>query len=148
MAFTGCKNPASAPDNQVTAAEADAKMQTASFTIDGMTCPEGCAKTIQNKLAGLDGVKKAEVDFAKKTATVEFDANKQTPESLAKTVEGIAGGDLYKVSNVKSSGDHAALYLKEKDKEKKKKDAKKTCSKDGKPACCMGKKSCHGEGKM
>ena len=32
--------------------EADlAKMQTASFTIDGMTCAMGCAKTIENKLA-------------------------------------------------------------------------------------------------
>jgi copper chaperone CopZ len=146
--FAGCKDSASSPANQTANADATPKMQTASFTIDGMTCAESCAITIQNRLSGLDGVRKANVDFGKKTATVEFDSNKQTPESLAKTVEGIAGG-MYKVSNVTSSADHAALFPKEKDKEKKKdkKADKKACSKDAKPACCMGKKSCH-EGKM
>ena len=156
-AFTGCKDtasaPADAPKETATAdANAPAKMETASFTIDGMTCAMGCAKTIENKLSHLDGVKKAEVDFDAKKATVEFDANKQTPESLAKAVEGVGGGDMYKVSNVHSSGDHAALFIKEKDKDKKKKDknkkSKKECSKDDKPGCCKGKASCHGEGKM
>ena len=44
--------------------EADlAKMQTASFTIDGMTCAMGCAKTIENKLAAQEGVGQAVVGF-------------------------------------------------------------------------------------
>jgi copper chaperone CopZ len=30
-----------------------------------MTCPEGCAKTIENKLSGMEGVSKASVDFEK-----------------------------------------------------------------------------------
>jgi Cu+-exporting ATPase len=82
--------------------EADlAKMQTASFTIDGMTCAMGCAKTIENKLAAQEGVGQAVVDFETKIATVKFDAEKQSLESLTKTIEGVAGGDSYKVTESK-----------------------------------------------
>lgn len=82
--------------------EADlAKMQTASFTIDGMTCAMGCAKTIENKLADQEGVGQAVVDFETKIATVKFDAEKQSLESLTKTIEGVAGGDSYKVTESK-----------------------------------------------
>ena len=85
-----------------TVSEADlAKMQTASFTIDGMTCAMGCAKTIENKLAGQEGVGQAVVDFETKIATVKFDAEKQSLESLTKTIEGVAGGDSYKVTESK-----------------------------------------------
>ena len=82
--------------------EADlAKMQTASFTIEGMTCAMGCAKTIENKLAAQDGVGQAVVDFDTKIATVKFDAEKQSLESLTKTIESVAGGDSYKVTESK-----------------------------------------------
>ncbi|WP_295338150.1 heavy-metal-associated domain-containing protein [Flavobacterium sp.] len=74
-----------------------AKPETASFKIDGMTCAMGCAKTIEKKLAGMDGVQKATVDFDKKEATVEFDAAVLTPEKLYTTVEGAADGNTYKV---------------------------------------------------
>ena len=85
-----------------TVSEADlAKMQTASFTIDGMTCAMGCAKTIENKLAEQEGVGQAVVDFDTKIATVKFDAEKQSLESLTKTIEGVAGGDSYKVTESK-----------------------------------------------
>lgn len=78
-----------------------AKMQTASFTIDGMTCAMGCAKTIENKLTEQAGVGQAVVDFETKIATVKFDAEKQSLESLTKTIEGVAGGDSYKVTESK-----------------------------------------------
>lgn len=79
--------------------EADlAKMQTARFTIDGMTCAMGCAKTIENKLSDQEGVGKAIVDFETKIATVKFDAEKQSLKSLTKTIEAVAGGDSYKVT--------------------------------------------------
>lgn len=83
-----------------------ANLETASFKIDGMTCPMGCAATIEKKLAGMEGVENAKVDFEKKTATVKFDPAKQTAEKLVTTVEKIADG-AYKVSDVKSSGDKA-----------------------------------------
>ena len=84
---------------------AEVKPETASFSIDGMTCAIGCAKTIQEKLAGMDGVQNATVDFDKKTATVAFDATKQTPAKLVEAVEGAADGKTYKVSNLKTSGE-------------------------------------------
>nr|WP_315219762.1 heavy metal-associated domain-containing protein [uncultured Flavobacterium sp.] len=77
-------------------------VQTASFTVDGMTCPEGCAKTIEQKLSDLNGVEKAAVDFEKKTATVTFDKTVQNPESLTKVVQETGDGKTYKVSNMKS----------------------------------------------
>lgn len=81
---------------------AAANLQTASFTIKGMTCAIGCAKTIQEELNGLDGVKTATVDFEKELATVSFDKTVLTPEELTKVVEATADGKTYKVSNMKS----------------------------------------------
>ena len=76
--------------------------KTASFEIEGMTCAVGCANLIEGKLNKLDGVTEAKVDFETKTATVTYDADKLDQEKLTKTVEGVAGGELYKVSKVKS----------------------------------------------
>ncbi|MBE8725408.1 heavy-metal-associated domain-containing protein [Flavobacterium hungaricum] len=88
-----------AKEHKAIAAE---NLQTASFTIDGMTCAVGCAKTIEEELANLDGVEKATVDFDKKTATVSFDKTVQNPESLTKVVQETGDGKTYKVSNFKS----------------------------------------------
>ena len=79
-----------------------AKPQLATFTIEGMTCAVGCAKTIQDKLASMDGIQSATVDFDKKFATVEFDASKQTPDLLLKAVQETGDGKTYVVSNMKS----------------------------------------------
>ena len=81
---------------------AAANLQTASFSVEGMTCAVGCAKTIQEDLTGLDGVQKATVDFETKLATVTFDKTVQNPEKLTKVVEAAADGKTYKVSNMKS----------------------------------------------
>jgi mercuric ion binding protein len=81
---------------------ASANLQTARFTIEGMTCAIGCAKTIEKELANLDGVEKATVDFDKRLATVSFDKTIQTPESLTKVVEATADGKTYTVSKRKS----------------------------------------------
>ena len=159
--FTGCKDtkqPENVQSNETAGTEtAVGKMETASFEIEGMTCAMGCAKTIESKLAKMDGVSKATVDFENKTATVEFDSAKQTPEKIVETVEAVAGGDVYKVKNVKSSGDHAMAFNTEKDKDKKKKknkkgetkaDDKKGCATESNAkGCCAGKKpaSCHKE---
>ncbi|QBN18981.1 heavy-metal-associated domain-containing protein [Flavobacterium nackdongense] len=78
-----------------------ANLQTASFTIKGMTCAIGCAKTIQEELNGLEGVQNATVDFDKELATVSFDKTVLNPEKLTKVVEAVADGKTYKVSNMK-----------------------------------------------
>jgi mercuric ion binding protein len=158
LLLVSCKETGSAPKTEVNgktiaAAEKQAinpeKLETASFNIDGMTCAIGCAKTIENELSETSGVQKASVDFDKKTATVEFDASQQSPENLVKIVEATADGKTYKVSNLKSSKDHAMLLDQEKEKGPKKgkeKDTKKSCSTEGKKSekasCCSGKKHC------
>lgn len=127
-----------------------AKAETTTFNIEGMTCAMGCAKTIENKLAGLDGVQKATVDFDKKTATVEYDAAVQTPEKLVETVEAVADGKTYKVSNVKNSADKAMNYQEPKQDKKNKTEAKTadaaktntTPEGEKKAGCCASKKSC------
>ncbi|MGG5507692.1 MULTISPECIES: heavy-metal-associated domain-containing protein [unclassified Myroides] len=79
--------------------EVAGNMEEATFQIEGMTCALGCAKMIEGKLTGLQGVKEATVDFESKTATVIFDDAKQNGESLTQTVQKIANGS-YKVENL------------------------------------------------
>lgn len=148
--FTACKKEASA---DVAATEktmaAAGKTETATFKIEGMSCAVMCAGKIQKELTAMEGVKKATVDFDKKSATVEYDSAVLTPQQIADKVEGVAGGDLYKVSELKSTADRAMLGdpVKEKDKKKKKKAKKEAeketegCSKDKKEKGCCAKKS-------
>ena len=105
--FVGCKNSDSKPTEvkeEVTTKKeiaAATKPETASFHIEGMTCAMGCAKTIEKKLADMDGVQSATVDFEAKTATVNFDLDKLKSEDLVKAAESCADGKTYKVSDVK-----------------------------------------------
>ncbi|MFY0713381.1 heavy-metal-associated domain-containing protein [Seonamhaeicola sp. NFXS20] len=106
LAF-GCKNETKAEVKTVevateTAKELDpnASYAKAEFTIDGMTCEIGCAKTIEKKIAKMEGVKFAKVDFDKKLAMVEYNEAKVTPNTLEETVTNVA--DIYKVSNMKT----------------------------------------------
>ena len=107
----GCKDTAGKPatnaSTETSSVEkkeivAAVKPETASFKIEGMTCAMGCAKTIEKKLTGMDGVQKATVDFETKEATVEFDATIQTQESLINAIESAADGKTYKVSDKKT----------------------------------------------
>lgn len=105
ISFFSCKNGVSENSTLVAttkkAIAADAKIETASFTIDGMTCAIGCAKTIEKKLNETDGVQTATVDFDKKIGTVSYDSEVQNPDKLKLIVEAVADGATYKVINVK-----------------------------------------------
>lgn len=151
LLFVGCKDAATSneagivTDTEVATEAplmASGKIETASFDISGMTCAMGCAKTIEENLSKMDGVQKATVDFETKTATVEYDNGKQSPEKLIEVVEKSADGKTYKVENAKSSADQASFFPQEKEKAKKDKKAKakKECSDDGKKECCSSKK--------
>lgn len=94
----------------------------AEFTIDGMTCQIGCAATIQKKIAKMDGVKSAKVDFDKKLAMVEYNEAKVTPITLEEAVAKVS--DTYKVSDMKTVEDFSA---------------KKACTADCKKDCCANK---------
>ena len=154
--FTSCKETGTEVTT-ATATNTDAlavgKMETASFTIEGMSCEVMCASKIQKELANAAGVQKATIDFEKKTATVEYDAATTSPEKLVTLVEAVNGGESYKVSNLKSTADQAMLFSGDQEKEKKTRksrkqkkaeaEAAKSCAPaTGKPGCCSAKKSC------
>ncbi|WP_298531256.1 heavy-metal-associated domain-containing protein [uncultured Algibacter sp.] len=101
----------------------------AEFTIDGMTCAIGCAATIQKKIAKMDGVKSATVDFDTKLAMVEYNEAKVTPITLEEAVGKVS--DTYKVSDMKTIEDFST---------------KKSSSDDCKKECC--KAGVKGEEKM
>ena len=112
-----------ATNNDVADLDPNATYAKAEFTIEGMTCAMGCAKTIEKKMAKLEGVKSAKVDFDKKLAMVEYDEAKVTTETLEEVVK--KSGDMYSVKDMKTvesfDGD------------------KKACAKDCKMACCAQK---------
>lgn len=87
----------------VLAQEATANMKKVALDIEGMTCEIGCARTIQSKLSKTQGVKLAQVNFSEKKGFVEYNANIITEKEIVATVEKIAGGDLYKVTNASES---------------------------------------------
>lgn len=103
--FSSCKKE-SAADNTTAVA---GKIETATFHIEGMSCAVMCAGKIQQELSKMGGVKKAVVDFDKKSATVEYDAASVTPQQLKAKVESVADGKTYKVSDLKSTADHAMV---------------------------------------
>ncbi|MFT5846253.1 MAG: Cu+-exporting ATPase [Psychroserpens sp.] len=72
----------------------------AEFGIEGMTCAMGCAKTIEKKIAKMDGVKTAKVDFDNEIAMVEYDEAMVTPKTLEEAVA--KAGDTYKVKDMKT----------------------------------------------
>ena len=58
---------------EVAKLDPNAKYAKAEFGIEGMTCAMGCAKTIEKKIAKMEGVKSATVDFDRQLAMVEYD---------------------------------------------------------------------------
>ena len=56
---------------------------TAVLDVQNMTCGL-CPVTVKKSLEKVAGVSQAQVDFAKKTATVTFDADKTNATALAK----------------------------------------------------------------
>lgn len=157
LVIVSCKNEAKPEVMTVETASAQVKSELdpnatyakAEFNIEGMTCEIGCAKTIQKKLAGMDGVKSATVDFDNAIAMVEFDEAKVTPTSLEETVK--KTGETYTVKNMKTVEAFSAKsddaknmnHPKECDKDccKGKTEAqKKECAADCKMACCADKK--------
>lgn len=132
---------------QVKTLNPNATYAKAEFKIEGMTCAMGCAKTIEKKMAKMDGVKSAKVDFEKELAMVEYDEAIVTPNNLEETVA--KAGENYKVKNMQtvesfSSEEQemkscAADCKKDCCKDKNKDDKKMACAEDCKKACCAMK---------
>ena len=158
--FVSCKKENATTEVKTTKSKEIANAATTSFEIEGMKCAMGCAKVIETKIAGLEGVQKATIDFDKKTATIQYDAALQSPEKIVETVEAVADGKTYKVVNVKSSADQAMFYQEKPAQEKPRKvrNSKKVSAEaaattapavaapaEKKAGCCASKKSCSAE---
>ena len=113
-------------ENQVANFQDSENYAAAQFTIKGMTCAMGCAKTIEKKLAKMDGMYNAKVDFENELATVEFDAEKIDKDALVSTVSSVS--DTYSVQDVKLSDQPFSV-----------KSCKKDCKKECKKKCCTKK---------
>ena len=96
----------------------------ASFSISGMTCKMGCAKTIEKNLSKMEGVQQASVDFETSLATVLYNSSILQTDDLVQTVTNT--GDSYTVSNMALSSNAKEACC-----------AKKSCAK----ANCAKKKS-------
>lgn len=94
----------------------------AEFIIEGMSCEIGCARTIEKKLAKMEGVKSAKVDFDNKLAMVEYDEARVNTNSLEETVK--KTGEVYTVKEMRTVDSF---------------EAKKSCSADCDKACCKDK---------
>ncbi|WP_055442762.1 cation transporter [Lacinutrix himadriensis] len=139
LAAFSCKNETKAEVVTVETAVETAKAELdpnatyakAEFTIEGMTCAIGCARTIEKKLAKMEGVKSAKVDYDKKLAMVEYDNAKVTTTSLEETVTKV--GETYTVKEMKTvesfTGKKAEVST----------DKKTACAADCKKACCANK---------
>ncbi|RNC88007.1 MAG: heavy-metal-associated domain-containing protein [Winogradskyella sp.] len=83
-----------------TALDPNATYAKVEFNIEGMTCAVGCAKTIEKKMAKMEGVKSAKVDFDKKLAMVEYDEAKVNHSSLKETIAKVS--KIYEVQEMKT----------------------------------------------
>src|SRR5207302_7567469 len=63
-------------------AQAAVRAQTAKFAIANMTCAT-CPITVNKAMRGVKGVSAVRVDFAAKTATVQFDPAQTNPAQIA-----------------------------------------------------------------
>lgn len=69
------------------------------LTIDGMVCEMGCANTIQEALASLNGVESCKVDFEAKEAVVDYDPQIVNDNQIIGAITSIHGG-TYTVTKV------------------------------------------------
>ena len=93
--LTSCKTEVK---KEVDVAQKTPKIEHLEITIEGMTCEIGCAKLIESKVHKLKGVTFSKVSFEEKTGRFSYDSNKISKEEIAKNINGIAGGELYKVT--------------------------------------------------
>lgn len=154
-----CKNEVK-QETETKTEETTAKVEEANFSISGMTCEIGCAKTIASKLSAKEGVLDAKVIFSDSLAVVKYDANKTNKEDLIAFIDGIADGNTYKCSEATghktackseckmeccATGDKKDCSEKCKEEcEKKCSSEKIACADDCKKECCANgdKKAC------
>ena len=95
-----CKNETNTVKKINVSQKKTANYKKAEFHIKGMTCEIGCARLIQSKLSKIAGVKSIDIVFKDSIGRIEFDNNILNKQKIKQVVEQIAGGDLYKITDI------------------------------------------------
>ena len=82
--------------------ELPVKLAHVEVNIEGMTCEIGCARLIQSKLYKVEGISYDNISFEQKKGKVTYDANQINELDIKGLIESIAGGELYKVSQIEA----------------------------------------------
>ena len=77
---------------KATEVTAEAQFASVEMKVEGMVCAMGCAKFIEDKVAGEAGVTESKVDFEEGMAYFTFDANQWTAEELEAFIDEIHDG--------------------------------------------------------
>ena len=77
------------------------------FTVPGMMC-NNCKETVEGATLGLEGVLSSEVDLPEKTATVSFDPEKVSVETITTAIER-TGFDVESVADGVRKHSHGLL---------------------------------------
>ena len=83
VSSTGCKRDTTA--SAQTGQPKGAEMRTVTVPVDGMICMV-CAGSVKNALKAVHGVQNAEVNLAKRDATVQYENGKVSLEELTRTI--------------------------------------------------------------
>lgn len=87
--------------NEVTKESSTKNIVHVEMSIEGMTCEIGCAKIIESKVSKLQGVQFSKVSFKNKKGVFSYDNNTISKKDITEKINGIAGGNLYKVTHTK-----------------------------------------------
>ena len=60
------------------------------YAVEGMVCAFGCAKTIQDELANMDGISSCEVSFEEGKVHIAFDKTQLSEKEIIAKIEGLA----------------------------------------------------------
>jgi len=75
----GCTSSSQATDS---GAIATAKLETCQIAVEGMTCAT-CPIQVRTVMSRVDGVRDVDVSLKNKSATVDYDPTRTTPEKIA-----------------------------------------------------------------
>lgn len=80
-------------------ATSEVRSKTVVIPVEGMTCAS-CAANVKRVLKAIDGVFEAKIDLRKRSATVQFDEARVSPERLVERINGLG----YKAGTPKAEG--------------------------------------------
>ena len=93
LIISACQNTTAEQDGTVEVTELVAENNASvDMKVEGMVCAMGCAKFIEDAVAGIDGIFLSEVNFEEGQAHFEFDENTISAQEIQETINSIHDG--------------------------------------------------------